>query len=173
MTMMSGLAQRPASREANDLTESLTILVDAVPTLTAAAVGRLDLAEPVARALIALDLADRFALLPAPVVGPAAGDPVVFGMIWRIDAGETAERIRPEQFESFAGPGHVKVRWTVEVVASGASALLSIDTRFSTTDDQSAARLLDAWSVIGPLSHALRERAAHAVKDFAEELAGE
>ena len=169
----SGLVQASPSREHNDLTESTELFIDAAPTVITAAICRLDLAAPVGRAVTALDLAGRFALLPTRVGGIGAGDPAPVGMIWRSDARETAKRIRPADFDSFASPGYIKVRWTVEVVASDAGALLSIAMRFEATDDGSAARLLDAWSVVGPLSHALREHAAHAVRDLAEELAGE
>jgi hypothetical protein len=170
---INGLVQAPPSREHHSLTESTKLFIDAAPAVITAAICRLDLAAPVVRALTALDLPGRFALLPTRVGGNGAGDPAIFGMIWRTDARETAQRIRPAEFESFASPGYIKMRGTVEVVASDAGALLSIAMRFEATDDRSAARLLDAWSVVGPLSHALRERAAHAVRDFAEDLAGE
>ena len=155
------------------MTESTELFIDAAPAVITEAICRLDLAAPVVRALTALDLAGRFALLPTRVGGNGAGDPAPFGMIWRTNARETAKRIRPAHFESFAGPGCIKVRWTIEVVASDAGALLAITMRFEATDDVSAARLLDAWSVVGPLSHALREHAAHAARDLAEELGGE
>jgi hypothetical protein len=154
----------------DDVTESTTVEVDATPASIEAAVRRLDLAAPVTRALTALNVAGRFALVPTLLRRPGSGG-LLFGTIWHMAAGSAADRVPPERFESFDSPGYVKASWAVDVVAFGDRALLSIDSRFAATDDRSAARLLDAWSLIGPLSHALRSRAAHAVRDFAEELA--
>lgn len=155
-------------RASDDLMESTTVVVDAAPALTVAAVCRVDLAAPIARALAALDLAGRFVLPPARI-GPAR-----FGAVWRIDGLPHAGRIAPERFDAFAAPGYVKLTWDVEVVpADDGGALLSIESDFAATDARSAERLLDGWSLIGPLSHALREHAGHAVKAFAEQLADE
>ena len=162
---MTTVAQPPASAERDVLTESTTIRVDAAPALTERAVRSLDLAAPLLRALTALDVA------AAACTG--RGTPLRFGLLWGIDSGTVAERIRPECFESFSRPGYVKVRWTVDVAVAGEGARLSITSRLAATDDRTAARLLDAWDLIGPVSRALRERAARAVKDYAEQLAGE
>jgi hypothetical protein len=170
MTATATSRPRPAIAERQVLAESTTIVVDAPPALTEQAVRRLDVAAPLVRALNALNVADRFALIHARAGG---GAPLRLGLLWRIDAGGIGEWIGPECFESFSRPGYVKVRWAVEVEASDEGALLSIAIRFAATDARSAGRLLDAWSVIGPLSHAFRERAARAIKDHAEALAGE
>jgi hypothetical protein len=47
---------------------------------------------------------------------------------------------------------------------------LSITTRFTTTDETASERLLDAWALVGPLTDALTERAAHSIKAYIEEL---
>jgi hypothetical protein len=151
----------------NDLLESTTVVVDAAPEAIEAAFARVDLAAPIGRALAVLDLDGRFALLPARVGA------MRYGAVWRIEAGQDAARIAPERFESFSRPGYVKASWDVEVVSSDAGTLLSIDSDFAPTDERTAARLLDAWTLIGPLSHSLREHAAHALTDLAEQDADE
>ena len=149
--VMNAAAMRPPARlDREVLTESTTVAVDAAPASTEAAVRRLDLAAPLARALAALDAGGRFALVPARMGRAGGGGAWLFGTVWRIAAGSAAERIRPECFESFRAPGYVKVRWAVEVAPSEGGALLSIASSFAATDDRSAARLRDAWSVIGP-----------------------
>jgi hypothetical protein len=153
------------SRLREEVTDTLTIAVDAPPVSVREALSRIDPGAPLTRTLCALDAAGRLALAPARI---GRG----LGMIWRIDARAPAERVSPAGFDSFSAPGHVKVRWEVEVTASGADGtLLSIVSRFTATDERSRGRLLDAWGVIGALSRVLVERAAHAVKSYAEELA--
>jgi hypothetical protein len=156
---------RRTSRLREDVADTLTIAVDAPPVSVREALSRIDPAAPLTRALCALDAAGRLALAPARIDRS-------LGMIWRIDARAPAEQVSPAGFDSFSAPGHVKVRWDVEVTTSGGdSALLSIVSRFTATDERSRERLLDAWGVVGALSRALVERAAHAVKSYAEQLA--
>jgi hypothetical protein len=74
-----------------------------------------------------------------------------------------------DAFEAFGRPGHVKVRWEVQVRPAGdGGSFLSIATRFTATDDDSRARLLDAWGIVGPLSRSLARRAARTVQARAE-----
>lgn len=61
------------------------------------------------------------------------------------------------------------MRWKVQVRAAGdGGSFLSSATRFTPTDDDSRARLLDAWGLVGPLSRSLARRAARTVKGRAE-----
>ena len=163
----------PPSREHHPLTESTKLFIDAAPAVITTAICRLDLAAPVVRALTALDLAGRFALLPARIGGNHAGDPAPFGMIWRTDAQETAERIRLAEFESFASPGYIKVRWTFEGVASdaGGTALHRHALRGHRRQGgrPPARRLERGRAAVARPQGACRPRR----QDLAEELAGE
>jgi hypothetical protein len=148
---------------------TLTITVDATPQATLAAVRRLDLTRPVNQALFALDLAHRFPLVPT-LLDSAGHRPLRIGCIWRIDDADPCRRAAPTEFASFGDPGHVKLCWEIDVTPGEQDTLLSITTRISATDEAARARLLDAWSLVGPLSGALAERAAHAVKAYTEDL---
>jgi hypothetical protein len=132
-----------------DVSDSLTIAVDASTTDTREALRRLDLTAPAKRALHALAAADRVALLPARVGASPTGLPVL-GLIWQLEGSRPPERLEPHAFEAFSSPGHVKVRWEILVEpAAEAGAFLSITTRVAATDDRSRARLLDAWGIVG------------------------
>lgn len=151
---------------ARHVTESLTIALDASAATTLEGLRRVDLTAPAVRALHALDAADRIALLPTRLGAPCAGA-LVLALIWRIDGSRAAERIEPHAFEAFTSPGHVKVRWEIQVAPAGEDrAFLSIATRFAATDDRSRARLLDAWGLVGALNRTLVERAARSVKAY-------
>jgi hypothetical protein len=152
-----------------DLSESLTIAVDASSTDTREALRRLDLTAPAKRALHAFDATDRVALGPAVVGGARAGLPVL-GLIVRLDGSRPPERVAPHAFEAFSSPGHIKVRWEVLVEPAEAGAYLSIRTRVAATDDRSRARLLDAWGILGALSRTVAERAARSVRAYAEDV---
>jgi hypothetical protein len=183
---MSCVGDRPCAG-AGDITGSLTIAVDAGTESTRIAVDRLDLTGPSTRALLALDVRDRIALLPtrldSPAIGargpdeltPAATGPVqlALGLIWRIDGASSGARAAPGEFDAFRRPGHVKVRWTLHVTSSEAGSWLTIRTRFTPTDEAAAERLRDAWGVLGALSRVLVERAARAVRAYAEALEDE
>jgi hypothetical protein len=151
-----------------DLSESLTIAVEASTTDTREALRRLDLTAPARRALHALDAADRVALVPALVGGSPTGLPIL-GLIWRLEGSRPPERVEPHAFEAFSSPGHVKVRWEILVEPAEAGAYLSIRTRVAATDNGSRARLLDAWGILGALSRTVAERAARSVRAYAED----
>jgi hypothetical protein len=148
---------------------SLTVVVDATPGVTLGTVRHLDLTLQVNRALHALDADDRFPLAPTRLGAPRAR-PLRIGCIWRIGGGDPGRRAGASEFASFADPGHVKVCWTIDVAPAEEGTLLSITTRFTTTDKAASGRLLDAWALVGPLSDALSARAAHTVKAYAEDL---
>jgi hypothetical protein len=148
---------------------SLTIPVDATPRATLGTVRHLDLTHHVNRALRALDLADRFPLAPTRLDPPRIR-PVRIGCIWRIGGVDPGRRAGASEFDSFADPGHVKVCWAIDVEPAEEGTLLSITTRFTTTDEAAGGRLLDAWSIVGPLSDAISARAAHTIKAYTEDL---
>jgi hypothetical protein len=152
-----------------ELDGSLTITVEASPQATLRGVRRLDLTRPVARALRALDLGHRFALMPTRL-DPASARPLRIGAIWRIDDAGPGRRAAAGEFDRFADPGHVKVSWEVDVAPGEQDTLLSLTTRFTTTDGPTGERLLDAWEIVGPLNDALAARAAHTVKRYTEDL---
>jgi hypothetical protein len=156
----------PCAR-AGDITGSLTIAVDAGTEATRVALDRLDLTGHWTRALLALDVPDRIALLPTRL------DSLAIGLIWRIDSASSSARAEPGEFDAFRRPGHVKVRWTLDATPSESGSLLTIRTRFSPTDEAAAERLRDAWGVLGALSRVLVERAARAVREYAEALEDE
>jgi hypothetical protein len=140
-----------------------------LPEATLRTVLQLDLVLHVNRALHALDADDRFPLAPTRLDSPRAR-PLRIGCIWRIGGVDPGRRAGPSEFESFADPGHVKVSWAIDVAPAEQGALLSITTRFTTTDKAANGRLLDAWAVVGPLSDVLTARAAHTAKAYAEDL---
>ena len=148
---------------------SLTIVVDATAEATLGAVRHLDLTSRVNRALRALDADDRFPLAPTRLDSPRAR-PLRIGCIWRIGGAHPGRRADASEFDSFADPGHVKVCWAIDVAPAEQGTLLSITTRFTTTDKAANGRLLDAWALVGALSDALSARAAHTVKAYAEDL---
>jgi hypothetical protein len=65
------------------------------------------------------------------------------------------------------------VRWTLHVTPSETGSWLTIRTRFTPTDEAAAARLRDAWGVVRALSRVLVERAARAVRAYADALEDE
>jgi hypothetical protein len=101
---------RAAGAQARAVGDSLTIPLEAEPRAVVAALERVDLAAPIARALRALDLAGRVVLSPA-VVGPAGGGGLALGVIWRVGPTAPEQRVEPHAFEAFGSRGHVKVRW--------------------------------------------------------------
>jgi hypothetical protein len=153
---------------AGDVRQSYTVALDSSAGPVVEALHRLDLSARAARALHALDLADRFALFLTQLGAPSLNS-VSFGLIWRIDGSRRAGRITPDGFEGFGSPGHIKVRWSVDLTPSESRVFLSIATRFTATDAGSRARLLDAWAVIGPLSDAFVHGAVRSVKDYVED----
>ena len=146
-----------------DVRQSFTVALDASLGDSIEALQRLDLTARPARALRALDVGDRIALFPTRL-GAACATSISLGLIWRIDRTRRAERITADDFTSFARPGHIKVRWSVDLRRSESGVFLSIATHFTATDAGSRARLLDAWAVIGPLSDALVEGAARSIE---------
>jgi hypothetical protein len=65
------------------------------------------------------------------------------------------------------------VRWTLHATSSETGSWLTIRTRVTPTDEAAAERLRDAWGVLGALSSVLVERAARAVREYAEALEDE
>jgi hypothetical protein len=173
---VSWIGDRPCAG-ADDITGSLTIAVDAGTESTRIALERLDLTGPSTRALLALDVRDRIALLPTRLdslaIGPSGPEELALGLIWRIDGASSGARAAPGEFDAFRRPGHVKVRWTLQATPSERGSWLTIRTCFTPTDEAAAERLRDAWGVLGALSRVLVERAARAVRDYAEALEDE
>jgi hypothetical protein len=166
---IDAFAGRPGG---GDVRQSYTVALDASAAPAIDALHRLDLSARATRALCALDVADRIALFPTQLGAPSLNS-VSVGLIWRIDGSCRAERITPDGFDGFGSPGHIKVRWSVDVTPSESGAFLSVATCFAATDAGSRARLLDAWAVIGPLSAAFVEGVVRSVKDYVDDLEDE
>lgn len=114
--------------------------------------------------------------LDSPAIGPDELAPAVqpaLGLIWRIDGAGSGAQPAPGEFDAFRRPGHVKVRWTLHATSSEPGTRLTIRTRFTPTDETAAERLREAWAVLGPLPRVLVERAAGAVRAYAEALEDE
>jgi hypothetical protein len=166
---------------AGEISGSLTMAVDAGTESTRVALERLDLTGPSTRALLALDAGDRIALPPTRLeshaIGPSGPDglaaQLTLGLIWRIDGASAGAQAAPGEFDAFRRPGHVKLRWTLDATSSERGSWLTIRTCFAPTDEAAAERLLDAWGVLGALSRVLAERAARAVRSYAEALENE
>jgi hypothetical protein len=154
---------------AGDVRQSFTVALDASMCQAIEALHRLDLTARPTRALRALDAGDRIALFPTHL-GARCVNSISLGLAWRIDGARRAKRITPDDFEGFGSPGHIKVRWSVDLRPSESGVFLSIATRFTATDAGSRARLLDAWAVIGPLCDALVEGAARSIEAYANDL---
>jgi hypothetical protein len=148
---------------------TLTVTVDASSQATLGSVRHLDLTRAVDRALRALDLVHRFALVPTRL-DSAGARPLRIGGIWRVVDADPWSRAAATEFDSFADPGHVKVSWEIDVEPGEQDTLLSIITRFAPTDEAASERLLDAWEIVAPLNDALTERAAHWIRAYTEDL---
>jgi hypothetical protein len=125
---------------AHVVSNALTVAVDQGAEATRRALRGLDLAAPALRALRELGLGDHVALRPG-------------GLSWRQPGG--------------SGTIEADVEILVKP-ASEDSSWLSINTRFSATEEDARVRLLDAWALIGPLASSLADRAARSVKEYAE-----
>jgi hypothetical protein len=155
-----------------DVTDSLTIKIDASADATLAALHRLDVDGPARRALLALGANDRAVLPPTPVA--VRGADVTLGAIWRLEGGSPAGCLLPGDFEGFETVGHVKTAWVFRVrPAAAGGSYLSVSRRFEATDEVSRARLLDAWGLVGAVGDTIARRAAAAVKADAEREPGE
>ena len=154
---------------AGEVRQSSTVALDASAGPAIEALHRLDLTARATRALCALDIADRIALVPTQLGAPSATS-ISLGLIWRIDGTRRVERITPDGFEGFGSPGHIKVRWSLDLTPSEPGVFLSIATRFTATDACSRARLLDAWAVIDPLFGAFVEGAVRSIKAYVDDL---
>jgi hypothetical protein len=162
----------PAASRVPDVSDSLTIKIDASAEATRSALHRLDVDGPARRALLALGAGNRAVLPPTPVAGRDAD--VALGLIWRFDGESPAECLLPGDFDTFDAVGHVKVAWEFRVrPAAAGGAYLSVSRRFEATDEVSRARLLDAWGLVGALGDTVAHRAAAAVKADAEREPGE
>ena len=139
--------------------ESLTVALDADPAATRLALERLDLTGPITRALLALDATDRFALLPTRL------DQRTLGAIWRIDRAAPRARVTARDFDGFRRPGHVKVRWTLDLMPSEpGGSWLTIRTCLTAADEETAAGLRAGWGLVDAVSRVLVARMARAVR---------
>jgi len=153
-----------------DVTDTLAMPVDAEPDRLRRALARVDLTPPAAEALRALGQADRLALEPTLL---AADNPAehVFGLVWRAE-GE-AHPIDAAHLHELDTPGHVKLIWDIRAQPGAlAGSLLSTTTRLLATDEETRARLLAAWGIVGPLVAGLARRTLAAVRAHAEEGSG-
>jgi hypothetical protein len=160
--------ERPTAR-VQVASTSLVLVLDAPVGAAQAALDRLDLATPLIRALDAVGVADHVAL-PPTIVDPSPSR-LVLGLIWRTGTTATDERVRPDGFAEFAVAGHVTATWDLSVEARhDGTSMLSIAARFTTTDERSCRRLLDAWGIVGAFADVVSQRAATAVKAYVDSL---
>jgi hypothetical protein len=89
------------------------------------------------------------------------------GKFWRLDSGFHA--ISVAEFASFDEPGYAKAVLNFKVHdRSGASVLISTETRITATDDHARRKFLRYWRLIGPFSSFTRIRLLAAIKRDAE-----
>jgi hypothetical protein len=151
-----------------DISQTQVVLVDAPPATVAAGLHRLALSNPAAPAIEALGLAGRLTAGPAQLAARGAFERV-YGLVWRLAPGQPV-RLAPRDIGGFAGPGHVKVVWDVDVRAGAMDgAVLASTMRFVATDDAARANLLTAWGLVGAVSAVVSKRAFTTLKAYAEE----
>ncbi len=157
-------------RRIADISEALTVGVDADPVAVLTAVRRLDHTRTVTRALRALGLADRISLMPTVLDRGRGPDPLVLGLIWRLDAWAPAASVSAAAFDGFDRRGHVKVTWRIDAEPSSTAggSVLSVATRITATDDDAHDRLLEGWALAGPMLRGVARRLAQAVRAHAE-----
>ena len=88
------------------------------------------------------------------------GQEVVLGVIGKVWEPRIPFRELPAwEFKAFHEPGFVKVAWSLAVdpLPSGGSTI-RVDVRVDATDEASWHKFRTYWSLIGPFSHAIRER---------------
>jgi hypothetical protein len=162
----SGATRLPALAP---IVDAVTLAVDAPPAAVHSALTQVDRLGAPTRALDALGAGERLVLRPT-ALAPARPGAVSLGAIWRV-GDEAAPRDVPSaaDFARFAAPGHVKLRWDVDVrPAADDRALLRVAGAATASDAQTHARLLDAWCLVAPLCDTLRRRLARAVAAAAE-----
>jgi hypothetical protein len=156
-------------REPAELRESVTVFVDACPGTVRDALGRTDVTRQAERFLESLGVWDRAAL--EPTLLEETSHAVRWGFIWRHDADALGEDASPWAFETFDGPGHVKLSSEVSVrLAADGRTVATATTRIVATDDETDARLRGAWGIVGGLVRSLAKTTLAAVKERAEEL---
>lgn len=127
-------------RAAHVLSNALTVVVDADTRATSRVLQDVDLSGPALRALHELGLGEHVTLRRG-------------GITWR--HGDAV--------------GAIVVEVDIRVEPNGEDRTwLSINTRFSATDEPARIRLLDAWALVGPLASTMAQRAARTVKALAE-----
>jgi hypothetical protein len=151
-----------------DVTQTQVVLVDAHPATVAAGLRRLPLSNPATAAIEALGIAGRLAAGPAQLAARGAYERV-YGLLWQLAPGQPV-RVEPRDLGGFAGPGHLKVIWDLDVRAGALDgAVLACTTRFVATDDTARASLLTAWGLVGAVSTVLSNRALATLRGYAEE----
>jgi hypothetical protein len=151
-----------------DITQTRVVVVDASRATVAAAVQRLPLSIPAIAAIEALGITGRLAAGPAQLAVRGAHERV-YGLLWRLAPGQPV-RIEPRDIGGFAGTGHVKVIWDLDVRAGADDgAVLASTMRFVATDDSARASLLTAWGLVGAVSTVLSKRALATLQTYAEE----
>jgi hypothetical protein len=89
------------------------------------------------------------------------------GLVWRTGNLAAGERVRAEAFGEFAAAGYVKATWALSVEARhDGTSMLSIASRFSTTDERTSRRLLDSWGLVGAFADMLSHRAAATIAAY-------
>jgi hypothetical protein len=151
-----------------DITQTQVVVVDAHPATVAAGLQRLPLSIPAIAAIEALGITGRLAAGPAQLAARGAYERV-YGLLWQVVPGQPV-RLEPREIGGFAGPGHVKVIWDLDVRAGAQDgAVLASTMRFVATDDSARASLLTAWGLVGAVSTVLSKRALATLQAYAEE----
>lgn len=132
---------RAAMPAAYAISNSLTLSIAAGPDSVRRALRRHELRGRCVRALSALGLEDQVTVLSRRLMWHPARS---------------------------GGHVNITVEHRVEAAEDGAS-YLSVTTRFAPSSEDASDRLHEAWSVLGPLSRTLVERAARSVKTAAED----
>jgi hypothetical protein len=98
------------------------------------------------------------------------GREIVLGAVTQPWVADTRFRaLSPEEFLSFAGPGHVKIAWTLAVEPAGAEAsVFRTETRVATTDDEARRRFRRYWVTFAPGVRLVRRALLRAVRTEAE-----
>ena len=126
----------------SDVSESYARTVEAPEAIAQAAVDSIELVGPIVEALIAAGVGEHIAT------------PCADGIVWRFDD----------------GPGRLRIAWDVSVTPETEEAtLVSIGLHATASDDETRARLLESWPVIGSVAELHAQRVLHRIEALAEE----
>src|SRR5262249_54001882 len=154
-----------------DISECFHEPIEAPTALGEAAVGRLELLEPLVEGLVSLGLERR--IVWHGDVETEDGDRA-FGLIWDFD--DVPQATVPaggRGFTSYAEAGSAKLLWTVAVDPSADDGTFvgGICLQAWGSDYSAREQLLDVWPVVGPLAEQHARRMLATIKSYAEDYA--